>query len=709
MKIARLISILTLSVLLSAILNTRGEAQNFATLVADKVWIAGDNTLNAEGHVEVLFKSTRIKADKISYNKTADTLKIEGPIQITQADGTVIHATSATFSDSLRNGVIQSAKLVLNQQLQIAAVEIQRVGGRYTQMYKTVASSCRVCAGSPIPLWQIRASRIVHDQLERQLYFDNAVLKVMDIPIFYIPRLRLPDPTLKRATGFLIPQLISNSELGFGLKIPYFIRIGDHADVTLIPLFATKSKTLEYKFRRAFRKGDIAIQGAFSRDNILPGKTRGYVFATSAFDLRNDFKLQLHIEAVTDHDYLAQYGFSSKDRLDSAISLGKVKRNLFFAAELIQYNSLRSTENNLTQPTTVGNLTFQQRFHPEFIGGDFTVTLDAHSQFRRSNTLGDTGRDLSRMSMRADWRRDWTMQNGMQLEANLNANADLYAIKQGLPGEFSGTQFTPSASVKLQWPFVKTMANGASQVLEPIAQIAWTQTSNANIPNEDSRLVEFDEGNLFSLARFPGADRYERGKRANLGLRWTRFDPNGWSMGVTIGRIFRAGNTAQFQTGTGLSGVKSNWLTAANLKLKNGFSLTNRALINDRFDFTKNETRLKWEGKRINLASSYLWMKAEPFENRPTNTSELTYYASYELTPYWTVKTNGRYDFVAGRTAYSGVGLEFRNECAKIDLSLSRRYTSSASLTPTTNFGLTVSLTGFGSSGAAKARARNCQ
>ena len=44
----------------------------------------------------------------------------------------------------------------------------------------------------------------------------------------------------------------------------------------------------------------------------------------------------------------------------------------------------------------------------------------------------------------------------------------------------------------------------------------------------------------------------------------------------------------------------------------------------------------------------------------------------------------------------AGVGLEFRNECMLVDLSLSRRFTSSTNVDPTTDFSLAVDLLGFG-------------
>ncbi len=679
-----------------------------ATLVADKVWIDGNDTLTAEGHVEILHGTTRIKAGRITYAGASGSLKIDGPITMIDGDEVIIIATSAKMDSELRNGILRGARMVLNQQLQLAAAEIHRVDGRYTQLYKTVASSCQVCAENPVPLWQIRARRIIHDQQERQLYFDDAVLRLMDVPILYIPRLRLPDPTLERATGFLTPTLKSSSKLGWGVKTPYFIKLGDHADVTVTPYLGTKTKTFELGFRRAFRTGDISFEGAYSNDEIIPGQTRGYFFGEGRFNLPRDFVLNFDVELTSDRDYLLDYGYSSKDRLDSTISISRARRDQLVDLELVHYRSLRLTENNNTLPTLVGDFTYHQRYEPSLIGGDASLRFEGHSHYRDSIVPGNLGRDLTRASLRLDWKRNWTLRNGMVAGVLGELNADYYSIRQGLPGELNGYQLTPSAAVELRWPFVKTTASGVSHVLEPMLQLVWSDRTAANVPDEDSRLVEFDEGNLFSLSRFPGADRYERGYRANVGVTWTRYDPKGWSLGVTVGRIFRASNLNQFKNSTGLGGNNSDWLTAVQLKLPNNLTLTNRAIFDSGFNFAKNETRLTWKTAKVALGSSYIWMESEPYENRPLDTSEWIMDAAYKIDQNWTGKFDWRYDFIAGDAAYAGVGLEYRNECVKVDLSLSRRFTSSGSLTPSTDFGFTVSLTGFGSNSSGRGRARSC-
>ncbi len=226
----------------AALLSGPARAQDRATLVSDSLQITGDTRLIASGNVEVFFKGIRLKASQIVYDQAADRLLIDGPIVLTDAEGrTIILASQADLATDLSEGILLSARMVMDQQLQLAANRLMRIDGRYTALDQVVASSCKVCAARPVPLWEIRARRVVHDQEERQIYFDHAQFRVAGMPVFYIPRLRMPDPTLDRATGFLFPTFRSTSKLGAGIRLPYFIALGPSRDLTLLPYLSTKA------------------------------------------------------------------------------------------------------------------------------------------------------------------------------------------------------------------------------------------------------------------------------------------------------------------------------------------------------------------------------------------------------------------------------------------------------------------------------------
>ncbi|MGL4320040.1 MAG: LPS-assembly protein LptD, partial [Paracoccaceae bacterium] len=600
--------------------------------------------------------------------------------------------------------ILTSARVVLNQQLQLAANQVQRVGGRYTQLGQTVASSCKICEGDPTPLWEIRASRVVHDQLERQLYFDNAQLRLGGVPIFYLPRLRMPDPTLDRADGFLFPTARATSRLGYGIKLPYFFTIGPRRDVTLTPYFTSKgARTVELRYREAFRTGSITLEGAVSFDDLVPGKRRGYLQGSGAFTLPLNFQLAFSGEVVSDPAYLLDYGISETDRLDSRIAITRTRRNENISARIISFDSIREGDIDANLPSLISDLTFHRRFSGGPFGGEGGFKFQTHTHRRSSDVALDTdgdgigdGRDVARASARLDWRRSWTTLNGMEFTTAAEGAVDAYSINQDL--QFQGNTLRGHAALaaELRWPWMKAGRNGTSHVIEPIVQIVLAPSDTDTLPNEDSVLVEFDEGNLFALDRFPGSDAVERGFRANVGLTYTRYDPQGWTLGLTLGRVLRDEDLGQFSNASGLDGAQSDWLGAAQLTLPQGFTLTQRAVFDDGFSLAKSETRLDVAGARFGAAASYVWVVADPVENRATPISELTFDTSYDFASGWSGKLSGRYDLEADRGTIAGLGLEYRNECISVDLSLSRRFTSSTSVQPTTDFSLSVDLIGFG-------------
>lgn len=694
------------------------QAQDRASLIADSLQITGDNRLIASGAVEIFYQGRRLRATGLVYDQAADRLEISGPLVLTDTDGSaIILASQAEMAADLSEGVLKSARMVLNQQLQLASDQMLRVGGRYTQLGRSVASSCKICADNPTPLWEIRARRIVHDQLERQIYFDHAQLRFGGVPVFYIPRLRMPDPSLTRTSGFLMPSLRTTSGLGTGIKVPYFLTLGPSRDLTLTPYLSTKSgRTLEFRFREALNTGDLEFEGAISRDELLPDDLRGYLFIRGAFDLAQGYKLTIKTQAVTDNAYLLDYGVSDADRLDSRVEIARTRRNEHISGRVISFQTLRDGEDNATIPSVITDLTFHRRFSLGALGGEGGLRLQTHSQWRTSDAVLDgadddsiaDGRDTSRLSLRLDWRRSWILPLGIEGTLLGEVTADAYNIRQD--ASFAGrTSRTHSAAgVELRWPWVATAASGANHVIEPVVQLIWAEGGTETLPNEDSTLVEFDEGNMYSLNRFPGSDAVERGARANVGIGWTRYDPAGWSLGVTVGRVFRTSDPAQFGVASGLDGKTSDWLAGAQISLSNGTLLTTRAIFDDAFTFSKAEARLDLNREKLDLSTGYVFAVADPLENRPDPIREVTLAAQYKITPNWTGKAAGRYNFVDQSGTTAALGVEFRNECMRVDLSLSRRFTSSTTVKPTTDFGLSVDLIGFGS-GVVAGPARTCR
>ncbi len=691
-------------------------AQDAATLIADRVEIRGDNVLVAEGAVEVLQDGLRLKAERVTFDSASNLLIIEGPIVLTDSAGTRLLADQAELSSDLQDGILTGARLVLNQQLQLAADQMQRVGGRYTELGRAVASSCQVCAANPVPLWEIRARRVVHDAVGQQMYFQNAQLRIAGVPVFFIPRLRLPDPGLQRVTGILTPKFRTTSQLGAGISLPYFITLGESRDLTLTPYVSAKQgRSMGLRYREVFRTGQIEVNGAISSDEILPDKTRGYLFAAGAFALPQDFTLSFGIQSVSDNSYLLDYGISSQDLLDSFVAVERVRRNEYILARAHYFESLRDADDNDTLPSTVIDIVQITRFTAPVIGGIGSLRYQLSGANRISSSFADEdgdgsadGRDSSRALVRMDWRRDWVLPAGVIGTLRGLAQADVTEVRQDAAFPPQIGRLYGVGAAELRWPLIRNEAGGGSQVLEPVIQLVLAPDTTPDVPNEDSTEVEFDEGNLFSLDRFPGTDAVELGSRASVGLAWTRYAANGSTLALAFGKIFRASDLDQFSISTGLDGTQSNWLLGMRVASASGFSLTQRLLLDDDLGFTSAEARLNWNGPDFGLISGYYYSIADPADGKPDTISELTIGGSWQIADNWSSSFGLRQDFIAGRATRANLGLEYRNECVLVDLSLSRWFVDSISITPTTEFSIGVDLLGFGG-GASPGPAHRCR
>ena len=669
-----------------------------ATLLADQVRFDGAR-LTAQGNVEVFYGDVRLTSGQIVYDRADGSLGITGPIRLIDADGTmVILADAAQLDSDLRNGILTSARLVIDQQLQLASTQINRVDGRYTRLSNTVTSACKVCAGNPVPLWEIRAGEVIHDAQTRQLYFTNAQFRLAGVPVMYLPHLRLPDPTLERATGFMIPSLYSSTTLGWGIKVPYFIKLGDHRDLTVTPFVSTATRTLNLSYRQAYVNGDIAAQGAVTSDDLSDG-LRGYGFVEGAWDVGQGYSLGIDLRAASDISYLVDYGIYSGDRLNSDITLSRFGADAAFDATLMTSKTLRESEQTIkdTIPFVLGEANFEKSTELARLPGTLTYGLSASGFIRKSDadsalSTDAGGLDVLRVGGSVDWAHSHIIGPGLRFGADAGVGVNLYAIHQNSDYDSTVARTTPYGAVQLSYPLVRTSTRGARQVLEPFAQLGWAQTYGGDVPNSDSTVVEFDEGNLMDLTRFAGYDRAGSGASSALGLRFTSVSDH-MGYGVTLGRV----DEISPATETSLFGTGANWIIGGYVTLSNGLNLTTRGVFDDDLSVAAWETRFDLSRETYAVSGTHAYVVADANAGRDTDINELQLDGSFDLGRYWTASADIRHDLNDDLTNSAGLGLSFENECTKVTLGATRRYADTTALDPDTSYSLTI---GFGAFGA---------
>ena len=147
-----------------------------------------------------------------------------------------------------------------------------RFFGRYilnneneTTIKKGVFTTCKKVKGK-CPAWSISADEVKHDKNKKRIEYKKAWLDIYDIPVAYFPYFFHPDPTLERQSGFLFPQFINSSNLGFSTQLSYFHPIDKAKDITVSPrIYGDNNLFLQSEFRQAFENSNLITDFSYNK------------------------------------------------------------------------------------------------------------------------------------------------------------------------------------------------------------------------------------------------------------------------------------------------------------------------------------------------------------------------------------------------------------------------------------------------------------
>jgi LPS-assembly protein len=701
--------------------STAAHAQQSASLVADTIaYSKQTGILTARGNVKVYFQDTTLIANEIAYNQATDQIKITGEFTIQRGNQAMISGRDSILDASLQNGLILGARALIDQQLQIAAQQLNRIDGQFDVFQSVVASTCHVCENNPTPFWQIRAKRIIHDKANKKLFFENAILDFLGFPVFYVPKLSIPEPGVSRASGVLVPEFSTSNTLGVTAKVPYYFALNDHSDATLTPFVSAKgSFIIEGEYRRRTKTGAYKLSGAVAlADQLNYSGLSAFLEGEGSFNLPKDYQLEFGIDVANSVDlaggeksFKENFNYSDDDRLKNFLRVSRTKSDSYFqlGSSFTQSFRYKNFDGDLADtkevdpnvPIVLPEFIFRKNYADTALGGQLGITL-------QSVTLLDSSSgQYSRIGGRLDWQRYWTSKAGLivGLGAHLHTNAYL---AQG--NTFANA--TPLVSLEARYPLQRTVG-GITHLVEPIVQIILAPnkafgTLNADPNTSDSTTAEFEESNLFSINRFPGFDETEAGLRANVGIQYKMYNPKGWEFTATAGRVFRAENLNQFDlfTSTGLDRRNSDYVGAINFQLPNKFSFSSRLLFDDSLKASKNETKLAFKYRKLGLNVGYVWLEEDSVLNNNERQHEATLQTAYRISDLWKFSADWRQNLSTHSPIEGDFGLEYENECAKVNFSLSLQYDEAGNVDR--EIGMQISLAGLGSNSKKVNFARRC-
>jgi LPS-assembly protein len=558
-----------------------------------------NSRVSAVGNVQLFYNGTSVEADKVIYDQKTKRLHAEGNIRMTDAEGKVTYANIMDLSDDYRDGFVDSLRVDTADATRMAATRADRSSGNYTVFENGVYTACAPCKDDPKkpPLWQVKGARIIHDQTEKMLYFENAQLEFFGVPMAYLPYFSTPDPTVKRKTGFLMPGFSTVTGYGFGVETPFYWAIAPDYDATFNPRITTRQGVLlQGEFRQRLINGSYQIR-AYGIDQLDPGAFagqpgdrtfRGGIDTKGQFALNDKWVWGWDGVLLSDFYFFQDYRLAQyKDPLGSFLSLPTeaisqlyltgVGNRSFFDVRTIYYLSYSGNQSQV--PVIHPVLDYSNVINHSIFGGEvsyktnFTSLTRETAAFDPVTTLANTNGlcttasadplarlptqcllrgmpgTYTRLTGEAQWRRSFTDSAGEIWTPFASIRADAIdasisnqpGVSNFLPvGDTQALRVMPTVGLEYRYPFINVQPWGTTTI-EPIAQVIIrpNEPYAGKLPNEDAQSMVFDTSNLFSVDKFSGYDRVEGGGRANVGVQATTQFDRGGAVKVMFGQSYQ--------------------------------------------------------------------------------------------------------------------------------------------------------------------------
>ena len=130
--------------------------------------------------MQIYYDGSTIEADKVIYNQKTKRLRAEGNVRLTEPGGNITYGEILELNDDYRDGFVDSLRLETPDQTRFAAARADRSDGRYSVLQSGVYTACEACKNDPRkpPLWQVKGARIIHDEQEKMIYFEQGSVRV---------------------------------------------------------------------------------------------------------------------------------------------------------------------------------------------------------------------------------------------------------------------------------------------------------------------------------------------------------------------------------------------------------------------------------------------------------------------------------------------------------------------------------------------------
>ncbi|MGB0907466.1 MAG: LPS-assembly protein LptD [Maricaulaceae bacterium] len=711
-------------------------------------------SLIARGNVIGRYQDRSLQADEVYYNTETGQVIATGNVILTDTTGDSQYADKLELSNELEAGTATNFTARFEEGGILGAAIVVRDSDKGVQLYNAYYTACEPCKGKKNPTWQIKSRRVKQNKDRNSIEYSDAVFQVFGIPVMYTPYLSHPDPSAKRASGWLAPYGTISGNKGVGIHAPYFVDLGRYAELTLTPhIYSGVNPLMQYDFRRKFYSGELNLNGsftyasAFDRDgnafddpsrftnpaNATTGRRlRSHLFGNGMFNFTDFWTLGMGVQLASDDLYLDRYdldqnltkfGLYEADsrRLVSQLFLLGQNENTRVSMSAFGFQSLRTSifenqttnmfslfsEDDSTLPIALPKIEANHFITDPLFKG----RLEAYGDF--SMLQRQRGEDYLRGTGGLNYAKTVIAPGGLEVKPFASARFDYIELDPENTAKTDFSRTLGQLGVDIRYPLVKSVDN-VDMTIEPRVQVtqsfgqgelgnfsAIASNGTTSSLMQDSIGMDFDRANFWAENKSYGYDFWQKGFRADVGAAFTA----DWAKNrasLFLGQSYASDFNDDFDANTGLSGKSSDLVGAAELSLGNKLSLNTRVRYDDDDNtFRRIDTSMRYNGKRIKTNARYYRLNNAANANAVTlNTpaEEISGAVTVKLAKDWSARYKANHDIDAGVTRRQELGLIFDDSCTHIEIFYQKAKNNLGIVGNSSGIGFRVSLLTLGGS-----------
>tara|TARA_Y100000816_G_scaffold131527_1_gene92850 strand:+ start:1709 stop:4093 length:2385 start_codon:yes stop_codon:yes gene_type:complete len=634
----------------------------------------------------------QIEFEKLNYNAKDKLIKGK-MVKLLDLENNSYNFDKAIIDFSKNKIIADNVNIDFNKNIFGNPVNDPRLKGNYffsdgknSIIKKGVFTTCK--KNDDCPPWQIKAKEINHDKEKKIINYKQAWLEIYDKPIVYFPKFFHPDPTVKRQSGFLMPQIIDSSSLGLSFQLPYYKVISDNKDLTFTPRIFSENEGLFQNEYRQVNKNSKHIADFSLKTKDSTSKT--HFFSNSTTKLNMDFfdisEIEMNLETTSDDNYLKTHNIKSivndnQSLLNSFLIFRGSSRDIDLETKIEAYEDLTEDRSSDKYEYIFPSYKFSKRL-PSSFDGNYEIISSGNIKNYDTNIYEKVLINDLKFSSNPKITSSGFVNKFNLLFKNITSEGD---NSSNYKNKFSSENYG-SIFYDISYPLKK---NGKffDNFFTAKGSLMYSPNANKDLKTLDRKI---DINNIFTQNRLSLDDSVEGGQSLTLGGEYILKGKDSGNDIIKAGlaTVLRDDEEINLPTKSTLNNKGSDFIGSILFKPNNNLKFDYNFSVDSDFE-SSNYNLLKTDISVNKFVTSFEFLQED---DEVGSESYLTNEAAYNFSDAYSLRYRTRRNEKTDFTEFYNLIYEYKNDCLTASIQYNKDYYSDNELKPTEEIFFSISI-----------------